>query len=106
MTASTTGPGELEIELGEGFSDDEVALLIDGQEIWRHGSVSTNWSVGIADVVRVAAPTAGAPTVEVRARGKAAVHKLGEPGAAARLRANLDPNGELHIDPATDEPVF
>lgn len=106
MTGSTTAPGELEIELGEGFSDDEVAVLVDGQEIWRQGNISTNWSVGIADVVRVAAPASGAPTVEVRARGTAAAYRLGADGERVRLQANLDPNGDLHLGPATGGRAF
>lgn len=107
MTASMNGPGEVEIELGEGFADDDVTVLVDGQELWRQDNVSTNWSVGIADVVRVTAPASGSPAVEVRARGAAAVLRVDASGGGrVRLRANLDPHGDLHLGPATGGPVF
>lgn len=98
---------QIAVELGEGFAGDEVAVLVDGTEMWRGSSVTTNYSVGIAEVVRVPAPSAEA-TVEVQVRGKSdtalvdATTAVGE----VRLRARVDPAGSVVLAPAGDEPRY
>ena len=93
----------MEIELGEGFTGDEVAVLVDGREVWRRAGVRTNWSVGIADVVRVADP---ASLVAVHTRDTAATFRLASADQPVRLRADLDRTGRLHLGPASDQPAY
>jgi hypothetical protein len=85
----------LAVEMGDGFTDDDVVVLIDGQDVWRRTGVTTNYSVGIAAMARVDA-AAGA-TVEVRARGKSRSYRV---GPETHLRADIAPGGELHLGPA------
>jgi hypothetical protein len=101
----------LAVELGEGFSGDEVVVLVDGRQVWRGSDVTTNWSVGLADVVRVPEVPIGA-TVEVRARGSSASRPVADAtathgdGGELRLRAGLDPDGGLRVEPADLGPVM
>lgn len=112
--AAGPAPGTLAVELAEGFAGDDVTVLIDGKQMWHRNGVSTNYSVGIADVVRLPMPTAAWPTVEVQvgrrsssrrvdveeARG-AGAGAAGEP--ELRLRARIDPAGALTLGEASDE---
>lgn len=107
-----TGTGELVVELGEGFTDDEVAVLVDGREAWHADGVTTNWSIGLADVVRVPADAARPHEVAVRARGATAAHRLAEAGdepavrSERRVRARFTPEGDLQVEPADGGPIF
>ncbi len=95
----------LRLELGEGFSDAEVELLADGQAVWHRQGVTTNYSVGLADVVQLLeAPT----NLEVRIRNHEGQHRLTMPVGAdvRRLRVWFDPAGEPHGGPSPEGPVF
>lgn len=85
----------LAVELGEGFSDDEVVVVVDGRDEWRREGVTTNYSVGIAAMARVAASTGA--TVEVRTRGLSSELQVGE---ETHLRADISPAGDLRLGPA------
>jgi hypothetical protein len=95
------------LELGTGFRDDEVTVLLDGREVWHGRGVSTDYSVGLAAVVPLPAGATGVVEVRVgtRATGSAALT-----GAAAagneRLRADLDPAGAMTVGPAPEGPYF
>lgn len=95
------------LELGEGFADDEVAVLVDGREVWRREGVTTNYSVGIAEVVQLAAPGEGA-TVEVRVRDltDSAQVDSSTAGGEIRLRARIDPAGALTVGPRPEQIRF
>ena len=88
------------VELGVGFADDEVVLLLDGKEVWRRKGVTTNYSVGLADVVRLPGPG----TLEVRVRGDVLSGRVGPD--MARLRVDLDPSGAPRLRAAPEGPVF
>jgi hypothetical protein len=92
----------LEVELGTGFADDDVAVYLDGTEVWRREGVTTNYSVGLADVIRLAVPAAG--TLEVRVRNRARSARI-HPGGH-RLRVDLDPSGAPRLGDAPEGPVF
>lgn len=128
--AHAAEPGTLAVELAEGFADDDVAVLVDGTQLWHAAGVTTNYSVGIADVVRLPLPESAHPTVEVRvgrrstaqqvdvaaAAGGGAADSGGSSGRAAeagagaggelRLRARIDPAGSLTLGVASDEPRY
>jgi hypothetical protein len=91
----------LAVELGEGFADDEVTVLVDGREVWRRTGVTTNYSVGIADVARV--PGEPGALVEVRARHRTSRRRVGED---ARVRADIDDSGELALGPGLEGDIF
>ncbi|MFC0106376.1 hypothetical protein [Kibdelosporangium aridum] len=91
----------LAVELGEGFADDEVIVLVDGQEAWRAQRVATNYSVGIAAIATVSAGAGS--TVEVRVRGRAKSRRV---GGEQRLRVDLEPSGELTLGPPRMGDVF
>lgn len=96
-----TSTGMVALELGDGFRDDEVAVLVDDREVWRHRGVTTNYSVGIAEVVRLQVPAAGAQ-VQVRVRGRtASAHARG-----GTLRADVDRSGTPHLDEAQPGEVY
>ncbi|MDV6011744.1 hypothetical protein [Haloechinothrix sp. LS1_15] len=98
----------LAVELGEGFSGDRVTLLIDGSEVWHGTAVTTNYSVGIADVVYLAAAPRGA-TVEVRAGNRSAQLRLpSTPGTPdrVRFRAAIALDGTLTLDLVDEEPLL
>jgi hypothetical protein len=99
-----TGPV---LELGTGYRDDEVAVLLDGREVWHGRGVTTDYSVGLAAVVPLPAGAAGTVEVRVgtRAAGSAALGLLAS-AAGGRLRADLDPAGAMAIGPAPEGPYF
>lgn len=102
-----TVPSSVALELGEGFDDDEVSVLVDGREVWRRSGVTTNYSVGLADVVPLP-PTAAASTVEVRVRGQAGAASVDPTRANGelRLRARIDPAGSLSVGTPPEGPLF
>ena len=55
-------------------------------------------------VVRAGVPATGSPTVEVRARGMAAQHRLD--ARRTRLRADFDADGNLALEPAPEGYTF
>lgn len=98
---------DIAIELGEGFSGDDVAVVVDGSEVWHGSSVTTNYSVGIAEVVRIPAPPQEA-TIEVQVRGKSDSAQVDATSAAGevRLRARIDPAGAVALGPAPEGPIY
>jgi hypothetical protein len=95
------------LELGTGFQDDEVTVLLDGRQVWHDRGVTTNYSVGLAAVVPLPAGAAGTVEVRVgtRAAASAAVSDL-TAASGGRLRADLDPAGSMSIAPAPEGPIF
>lgn len=94
------------LELGTGFRDDDVTVLLDGRQVWHHDGVTTDYSVGLAAVVPL--PTGGG-TVEVRVGDRAAASaSVVDPATSGsgRLRADLDPAGAMAIAPAPEGPIF
>lgn len=107
MTAAPQEGAQLALELGTGFADADVVVLVDGEQAWHGRGVTTNYSVGLADVVRVRLPAGTAPTVEVRtgdAAGSAEVSAAGAAAGEVRLRCDLDPAGSMTIGPAPEGP--
>lgn len=100
----------LTIELGDGFSDDEVTVLIDGKRAWRKAGITTNYSVGLADLAHIPVATSTGPrfTVEVQARGQSGSHELDRSATPEleRLRVDIDVTGSLELGAAQDGPVF
>ena len=90
----------LAIELGEGFTDDDVVVLVDGKEAWRRSGVTTNYSVGLAAIAEV--PAAPGTTVEVRVRGMSRTERVEH----APLRTFINPDGLLAITEAPGGTVF
>jgi hypothetical protein len=96
------------LELGEGFRDDEVTVLLDGQEVWQGRGVTTNYSIGIAEVVQLP-PMATTSRLEVRTRRLSESLSLTSTRDAGevRLRAAIDPAGAgLTIGPAPSGPLY
>ena len=100
-----TDPTAPSLELGTGFRDDEVTVLLDGREVWHGQGVSTNYSVGLAAIVPL---PAGGETLEVHVGSRAAgAARLADAAAeSGRLRVDLDPAGAMAIAPAPEGPVF
>lgn len=99
-------PDGVALELGGGFSDDEVVVVVDGREVWRATGVTTNWSVALADVVHL---PAAARTVEVRVGRSSSSMPLPDPpegDGEIRLRVDRCENGRLRLDYAPSGPVF
>jgi hypothetical protein len=99
-------PDGVALELGGGFSDDEVVVVVDGRQVWRGTGVTTNWSVGLADVIHL---PASARTVEVRVGRSSSSMPLPCPpdgDGEVRLRADRCENGRLRLDFAPAGPVF
>ncbi|MGH3905912.1 MAG: hypothetical protein ACRDTE_17290 [Pseudonocardiaceae bacterium] len=103
-----TEPDGLALEFGEGFADDEVVVLLDGQQVWHREGVTTNYSVGLADVARLPLPASRSATLEVRVRGSAQSHRVeaAAGGGEVRLRADLTPAGGLNLGPAPEGWIF
>ena len=97
-----TDAGTPALELGTGFTGDEVTVLLDGREVWHGGAVSTDYSVGLAGLVPLPHGAAGALEVRVgtRAIGTATLT------AGERLRVDLDPAGAITVGPAPEGPYF
>jgi hypothetical protein len=102
-------PAAATLELGTGFRDDDVTVLLDGREVWHGSGVTTNYSVGIATVVPLPAPDGPDPVLEVRvgdrARGTQRV-ELTTAAGQVRLRADLDPAGAMGLGPAPEGPIY
>ena len=96
------------LELGTGFDDEDVAVLLNGREVWHRDAVSTNYSVGLADVVRLALPVGDEGRLEVRVGRRIAWQQVDlNPGAGGgRWRVDIDPSGALAFGPAPDGPVY
>ncbi len=96
------------LELGTGFRDDEVTVLVDGRQVWHDRGVTTDYSVGLAAVVPLPAGAAGTVEVRVgsRATGSAELSPATESAAGGRLRADLDPAGAMSVGPAPEGPIF
>lgn len=97
------------LELGTGFRDDEVTVLVDGRQVWHDRGVTTDYSVGLAAVVPLPAGAAGTVEVRVgsRATGSAELAPAGAEGSGGgRLRADLDPAGAMSVGPAPEGPIF
>jgi hypothetical protein len=101
-------PAQLSVELGAGFAGADVTVLVDGHDVWHRRGVRTDYSIGLADVVRVPLPVGATPTVEVRVDGTAGTTTLSEPVPAdgARIRCELDPGGAMTMGPAPGGPVL
>ncbi|RBY88211.1 hypothetical protein DQ244_16875 [Blastococcus sp. TBT05-19] len=98
-------PGVL--ELGTGFRDDDVSVLVDGREVWSAAGVTTDYSVGLAAVVPL--PATGPGEIEVRVGDRARGTRQVQGQAAAgplRLRCDLDPAGAMALGTAPEGPVF
>ena len=97
------------LELGTGFRDDDVTVLLDGREVWSGTGISTDYSIGLAAVVPLPEPVGGEPVLEVRV-GHRATGSQQVTGADAagrlRLRCDLDPAGAMAIGAAPEGPVF
>lgn len=108
MTAQAPDSGQLSVELGTGFADADVAVLVDGNEVWHRQGVTTNYSVGLADVVQVPLPAESTPTVEVRVDGTphATTLRSRAPAEEVRIRCDLDPAGAMTIGSAPEGPIF
>jgi hypothetical protein len=107
-----TATGTVVLELGVGFTDDEVTVSVDGEQVWRRPDVSTNYSIGIAEIIPLG-PRVDASQIEVRVRNLVGSAPLPPPngtardGGEVRLRADLDPTGrELTVRPAPQEPLY
>jgi hypothetical protein len=98
--AQEAGPS---LELGTGFRDDDVTVLLDGREVWRGSGVTTNYSVGLAAVVPLPAGESES-VLEVRVGDRSLGRRQVEPGA--RLRCDLDPAGTATLGAAPEGPVF
>ncbi|MEV0292053.1 hypothetical protein [Nocardia sp. NPDC050710] len=99
----------LKLEIGEGFKDDDLRVLVDGREVWHGAGLTTNYSVGLADVIDVPVRTTGSVSVEVLSRGgESASYQVDlTAGAGIRLRCRLDPTSKrLELGPAPTAPLF
>lgn len=99
---------QIVVELGEGFVDDEVTITIDRAPVWRGEHIHTDYSIGRACMVNLAAPASSRSLgfeVGPPPRIRRASVDLG-PGAAHRFRCAMEPDGSLVITPADDGPVF
>jgi hypothetical protein len=93
------------LELGTGFRDDDVTVLLDGREVWRGSGVTTNYSVGLATVVPLPAGNAS-QVLEVRVGNRSLGSQQVEAGNA-RVRVDLDPTGtDATWGAAPEGPVF
>jgi hypothetical protein len=108
MSAQPQGPAQLTVELGTGFADSDVAVLVDGTEVWHGSGITTNYSVGIADVVRIPLAAGATPTVEVRVGDTARSTTVPAPATEGevRLRCDLDPSGAMTVGAAPEGPIF
>ncbi len=41
------------VDFQEGFSDDEVVVTVDGVEVYRQENLQTDYSIGLADSVKI-----------------------------------------------------
>ena len=97
---------EITIDLREGFEGDTVVIAVNGEEVYRGEAVRTDYSIGLADVVRAASPP-GAMTCEasVPNRRLTADYEttVEEPIV---LAVRIDPGGSLVIEPAPEPRLF
>jgi hypothetical protein len=102
-----TAPGTAVLELGTGFRDDEVTVLLDGREVWHGRGVSTDYSVGLAALVPLPAGATGEIEIRVGTRATGTGALIGPAaGGETRLRADLDPAGAMSIGPAPEGPLY
>lgn len=85
----------LHVDLREGFNGETVIVRVDGREIYRRSGVETNYSVGLADRMRVEVPE-GEVRVEVVLPDRG-IHQstVQQVRSAATLAFALDPAGQL-----------
>jgi hypothetical protein len=94
------------LELGTGFNDAETTVLLDGRAVRPPRKLTTNYSVGLADVVPIAAPQSGGPVVlEVRVGARSTSVTL-SPETPGRLRVDVEPDGTLRLGSAPEGPIY
>ena len=103
-------PAAATLELGTGFRDDDVTVLLDGRELWHRSGVTTNYSVALAQVVPLPAAEGPAPVLEVRvgdrAQGTRRVELTENAAGEIRLRCDLNPAGAMGLGPAPEGPIY
>src|SRR5262249_13190925 len=89
----------LHIALQDGFAGDDVAIRVDGREVYRKGGVRTDLRISRADGLEV---EAGARArVEVEARGLTAATDV-EPQATPHLGISLTRDGRVQMKPSAE----
>ena len=81
----------LHIALQDGFTNDTVAISLDGREVYRKDGVKTDLRISRADAIDVEAAGAHA-TVEVRAKAQSGSTSL-DPARTPYLAVSLDADG-------------
>ena len=83
---------QLHIALNDGFAGDQVAVRVDGREVYRKAGVKTDLRISRADAVDTEAADGGAD-VEIEARGKVSRVRI-DPKATPYLGVDLGPDGQ------------
>jgi hypothetical protein len=83
---------QLHIALNDGFAGDQVAVRVDGREVYRKAGVKTDLRISRADAVDTEAADGGAD-VEIEARGKVSRVRV-DPKATPYLGVDLGPDGQ------------
>jgi hypothetical protein len=97
---------EITIDLREGFDNDRVVIEVNGAEIYRAESVRTDYSIGLADIVRATCPPgivrceAAVPNRRLHAEYETEVEQ------PLFLTVRIDPAGSLTITPADEPRIF
>ena len=96
---------EITIDLREVFDGDTVVITVNGEEVWRGESVSTDYSIGLAEIVRATSPR-GAMVCEASVLNRRLTAEFEtELEGPLFLGVRIDETGQLQIE-ASSEPKF
>lgn len=96
----------LRVDLNEGFEDDTVTVQVNGAEIFCKEAVSTNYSIGVAEVITTEAP-AGSLKIHIRVSTRQADKSLEtEISSPLFVAVSLSPTGALSFQQSSEEPTY
>ena len=92
----------LRVRLGEGFQNNSVSVLVDGEQVYGRSGVSTDWTISRADSVDVKTD-ADSVRLEVSVDGGPPAVRAVEPARTPFVEVRFV-NGELQLHALEQEP--
>lgn len=95
------------VHFQEGFQDDHVDVVADGQVVHTEDHLTTNLSSSVAGIARLEGVSAASLDIEVPSRGLTATVDLPPDDASSIVSVNVAPDGSrLDVRLEGEEPLY